>query len=235
MICCLFYYTQTANHYYEELIHWLARLQETSTKIAYKHVIKMRKFEHQAMLLEVDEFLRFLRILEYSDDKLELIRLHFSQICQEITRSQPFSVIHRDFQSKNIMIHNDQPFVIDFQDVSLGPILYDLASLLYDQNACLNSLERQRLAKIYWENYGTDLKTKIGGYPEFLRILRLTGLQRNIKSIGRHATLYYVKGKKERMSSIKRGLQVLNSLRDELREEGLLIFQLIDSVKFDLI
>jgi len=40
--------------------------------------------------------------------------------------------MHRDFQSKNLMIKNEQIFVIDFQGARLGPPSYDLASLLFD-------------------------------------------------------------------------------------------------------
>lgn len=214
-------------HCFEELIHWLARLQDCSSKLAYKHTLKKRKFENQAMMLEVEELLRFLKRMGYFQETLEDILLQFTTICEEIMRIQPLSIVHRDYQSKNVMYHNEQPYIIDIQDMSTGPILYDLASLLYDQNASLDRLERQRLAKIYWQSYGPQ--AKFNSYPEFLRALRLTGLIRVVHAIGRHATLFFHKGQKDRINSIRRGLKMLQSLEEDLKEENLIAFKLIDA------
>ena len=59
-------------------------------------------------------------------------------------------MIHRDFQSQNIMIKNDQPVFIDFQGMSTGNLFYDLGSLICDPYVTFNSDERNELIAFYY-------------------------------------------------------------------------------------
>ena len=58
-------------------------------------------------------------------------------------------LIHRDFQSQNIMILKDGPALIDFQGMRMGTVFYDLASLLYDPYGALSEEERLVLLSDY--------------------------------------------------------------------------------------
>ena len=53
------------------------------------------------------------------------------------------------FQSRNIMIRNDEPFIIDFQSARIGPLQYDLASLLIDPYVNLSDEIQKTLFEIY--------------------------------------------------------------------------------------
>ncbi len=76
-----------------------------------------------------DEFLAGYLGLDPADMSLEE---EFSRLADLTLRYAVSGLVHRDMQSRNIMISNDQPFFIDFQGARRGPIQYDLASLLID-------------------------------------------------------------------------------------------------------
>lgn len=208
---------------YEELIHWIAKLQACGRKLPHDHLLKKRIFESNAMKQEISELINFCQTF-FNQFDLDQLHLKLNKLCDEITQKHGQVLIHRDLQSKNIMFYQSRPYVIDVQDICLGPALYDLASLLYDSNAQLSSLERQRLAKIHWEHYW---KNKIPIYPVFLRRLRLTAIQRVLKSIGRHVNLYTQRD--QRPASLQTALAGIKTIRflltQELREEPELDFK----------
>jgi len=99
---------------------------------------------------------------------------------------------HRDFQSRNIMLHNDRHYIIDFQGARRGPIQYDLASLLIDPYAQLEHVLQQRLL-----DYACTLAVRRLGIPAraFVRGYRYCRVTRNLQMLGAFAFLTRVKGK----------------------------------------
>ena len=106
--------------------------------------------------------------------------------------SEPF-FLHRDFQSRNIMLHKSQIRVIDFQAGRVGPPGYDLASLLIDPYADLSEFEQQHLFNFYLK--------EIDRYPEISRekviqTFPFLALQRNLQIIGAFSFLSKQMGKR---------------------------------------
>ncbi len=66
---------------------------------------------------------------------------------------------YRDFQSRNIMLQNDEPSFIDFQGGRMGPLAYDLVSLLHQAKAALSSEFKERILQFYLE----ELEKKLPG------------------------------------------------------------------------
>ena len=92
---------------------------------------------------------------------------------------EPESVFaHRDFHSRNLLVHQSEIVMVDFQDSLLAPRYYDLASLAYDSYLDLGRAREILLAGREW----TDNER---------RQLRLTALQRNIKALGTFAYQTY--------------------------------------------
>jgi len=97
---------------------------------------------------------------------------------------QPCVVVHRDFHSRNLMIlQQDSPGVIDFQDAVVGPVTYDLVSLLRD------CYVRWPEARVYqWTNTYYQRLTAAGlvdvAFIRFKRWFDLMGLQRHLKAVG---------------------------------------------------
>lgn len=85
---------------------------------------------------------------------------------------------HRDFHSRNLMVHRDHLHVIDFQDARLGPDTYDLASLLRDAYVDVTDEERASLIHLFLE--GTGRQSAEAFAPRF----DLMSVQRNLKALG---------------------------------------------------
>ena len=123
-------------------------------------------------------------------------------------------LVHRDFQSQNVLMRNGQAYLIDFQGMRPGLAHYDLASLLYDPYVDLTGPERNELLDYYCrEKPNTD----------FLTTLRLCAMQRLMQALGAYGFLALVKGHKHFLQHIPKAL---NSLREVVAEiDGLELFQ----------
>ena len=84
--------------------------------------------------------------LEFLEDKLEN---DFQAMVEVLMRSQSSTFMYRDFQSRNVMIHNDAPWFIDFQGGRKGPFYYDVASFLWQAKANFPDSLRQELINEY--------------------------------------------------------------------------------------
>jgi aminoglycoside/choline kinase family phosphotransferase len=88
---------------------------------------------------------------------------------------------HRDYHSRNLMLHQATLYMIDFQDARMGPDTYDLASLLRDSYVDLTAAQVDELIAFF-----LALKGEAGaeGAAEFRRRFDLMALQRNLKALG---------------------------------------------------
>jgi len=109
--------------------------------------------------------------------------------------SQPCVYVHRDFHSRNLMVSEPNPGVLDFQDAVYGPITYDLASLFKDAYIRWEEAEIIDWLIRYWE------KARKAGLPvredfaDFYWDYEMMGAQRHIKVLGIFARLYHRDGK----------------------------------------
>src|SRR5437588_5960392 len=90
-------------------------------------------------------------------------------------------LVHRDFQSQNIIIQNGQANLIDFQGMRPGLAEYDLASLLYDPYVHLTESERAELITYYREQQSKSGTTRDS---DFDSTLRLCAMQRLMQALG---------------------------------------------------
>ena len=91
---------------------------------------------------------------------------------------EPRVLCHRDYHSRNLMLHGGRLHIIDFQDARMGPDTYDLVSLLRDSYVDLSDIELDELIA-----YFLALK-KLGDAAAFRRRFDLMALQRNLKALG---------------------------------------------------
>lgn len=121
--------------------------------------------------------------------------------------STPKTIIHRDFQSQNIMVKDNMELrIIDYQGARLGPPGYDIASILWDPYYRLNGDMRERLL----EYYIGKMKGMEGfNEKDFRDSLLLCRLQRHMQALGAYGFLSSVKGKKYFLKYIPEGLRLL--------------------------
>jgi aminoglycoside/choline kinase family phosphotransferase len=123
--------------------------------------------------------------------------------------SLPRVLVHRDFQSQNIIIQNGQANLIDFQGMRPGLPHYDLASLLYDPYVNLVEAERTELIAYY---RGRQLENGITVDGDFDSKLRLCAMQRLMQALGAYGFLGLVKGHKDFLQYIPNALRSLRAV-----------------------
>jgi hypothetical protein len=123
--------------------------------------------------------------------------------------SLPRVLVHRDFQSQNIIIRNGRAYLIDFQGMRPGLPHYDLASLLYDPYVDLTETERAELIAYY---RGRQLENGITIDGDFDLKLRLCAMQRLMQALGAYGFLGLVKGHKHFLQHIPNALRSLRTV-----------------------
>jgi N-acetylmuramate 1-kinase len=122
----------------------------------------------------------------------EDMRRDFQNIAERAGFSESRWVMHRDFQSRNIMVTHQQLRLIDFQGMRHGPPAYDLASLLLDPYVRIPHETEQLLIGIYWSRMKRLLA---GTHQDFLESYNILRLCRNLQVLGAYSYLGLVKGK----------------------------------------
>ncbi len=111
---------------------------------------------------------------------------------KEMLLSQPYLCMHRDFHSKNIMILPDESLgLLDFQDLMLGPVTYDLMSLLKDCYVTWPEDVIQNLLVYYYQAFGKNLN--FNDFADFVFYFDITGLQRHLKVVGGFSKIYFTR------------------------------------------
>ena len=121
--------------------------------------------------------------------------------------AQPKVYVHRDYMPRNLMVSDPNPGVLDFQDAVMGPIAYDVVSLMRDAFVTWDDERVLDWSVRYWE------KAKKAGLPvdpdfgEFWRALEWMGLQRHLKVLGIFARIRYRDGKPKYLAYTPRFLR----------------------------
>ena len=174
-------------------------------------ILQSRIFDYEHLRWETNYFIeRFVIGLKRADIKeREKLDKEFDRLAHKVDSFKK-SVVHRDFQSQNIMvIKGDIPRLVDYQGARIGPPAYDIASLLWDPYAKLEDPMRERLLNYYIE--------RMKHYPdnefnetEFRDTILPCRLQRHMQALGAYGFLSKVKGKKYFLKYIPQALQYLN-------------------------
>ncbi|MEO5753147.1 MAG: phosphotransferase [Chthoniobacterales bacterium] len=121
------------------------------------------------------------------DGLRKLSALPMLKTIAERLASYPRVLIHRDFQSQNIIVRDSQSYLIDFQGMRPGLAEYDLASLVYDPYVEFNASERSELIDYYQRIAGID-------DPAFAERFRFCAMQRLMQALGAFGYLGLAKG-----------------------------------------
>jgi aminoglycoside/choline kinase family phosphotransferase len=137
-----------------------------------------------------------------------------NQIAKELA-DRPRVLVHRDFQSQNIIIRNGQAHLIDFQGMRPGLAEYDLASLLFDPYVDFSRTECEELLAHY------ESKRAAAGKPgaaDFRQTFRLCGIQRLMQALGAYGFLGLVKGNKTFLDYVPAAMTSLRTLVGEISD-----------------
>jgi len=127
----------------------------------------------------------------------------------------PRVMVHRDFQSQNIIIRNAQAHLIDFQGMRPGLAEYDLASLFFDPYITFSHPEREELLTAYEEKRQAALRPVS---PQSREIFRLCGIQRLMQALGFYGFAATVKGNRTFLGYVPAAMTSLHALVGEIDE-----------------
>ena len=138
--------------------------------------------------------------------------------------------VHRDYHSRNLMLSDPNPGILDFQDAVTGPITYDLVSLLRDAYVEWDEERQIDWAVRYWERARQARLAVAGDFSAFWRDLEWMGVQRHLKVLGIFARLCHRDGKTAYLDDMPRVLGYLRRACKRYRALGPL-GDLIDEIE----
>jgi len=135
---------------YRKVIKELPKIQVTAGKdFNYGYCYPRKSFDRQSMMWDLNYFkYYFLKLAKVSFNE-QLLEDDFTAFCDYLLEAESCFFMFRDFQSRNIMIRDGEPWFIDYQGGRQGPLQYDLASLLYDAKADIPQYVREELIELY--------------------------------------------------------------------------------------
>lgn len=218
---------------YRQAVGLIATIQRRGQELASPAYVPYRvAFDVEKLGWEMDffvkHFLEAYRGVQLADGTRGALRRELFAIVEELA-AEPRVLCHRDYHSRNLMLHEGRLYVIDFQDARMGPDTYDLASLLRDSYVDLGESTVGDLMA-----YFLALKGMPGQEREFRTRFDLMALQRNLKALGTFGyqttarrnpvyiqymprTIRYVRTTLERHPRFGRLHELLAGCLDELR------------------
>jgi aminoglycoside/choline kinase family phosphotransferase len=172
---------------YRQAVLFIARLQQRGQELASADYPPYKvAFDTDKLSWELEFFYKyFIRQYRGASPGLavqQALSEEWSRIVEELA-DEPRVLCHRDYHSRNLMLHDGNLYIIDFQDARMGPDTYDLASLLRDSYVDLTSSQVDELIAYF------VVLTRGGGgsadvSSEFRRRFDVMALQRNLKALG---------------------------------------------------
>ncbi len=191
----------------------------------FKYCYPSSQFDVRTIMWDLNYFKYcFLKAtgLEFQEDKLED---DFQALADVLMRSQSGTFMYRDFQSRNVMIKDGEPWFIDFQGGRKGPFYYDVASFLWQAKANYPDSLRQELIREY-----TDSLRKYQYIDEqyFMEQLRHFVLFRTLQVLGAYGFRGYFEKKPHFMQSVPFAIANLRALLDRPYTEYPYLNQLLE-------
>jgi hypothetical protein len=167
---------------YRKVVAILPRFQvEASRDLNYKVCYPRSSFDRQSINWDLNYFkYYFLRLagIPFNEQALEN---DFARLTKLLLAAPHDYFLYRDFQSRNVMLRDSQPYFLDYQGGRKGALQYDIASLLYDGKADLHPDLRQQLLDYYLDCLNQHMPVDRAGFMEhyyayvYIRIMQALG------------------------------------------------------------
>ena len=168
---------------YRQAVALIATLQRRGAELESPDYLPYGvAFDVEKLTWELDFFIKhFIEAyggILIAPEAREELRREFAVLIESLA-AEPRVLCHRDYHSRNLMLHDSQLYIIDFQDARMGPDTYDLVSLLRDSYV---DLPEQTVSELL--AYFLALKGQSGDQREFRQRFDVMALQRNLKALG---------------------------------------------------
>ena len=223
---------------YREAVTLIDTLQRRGAELASPEYVPYAiAFDVEKLTWELQfftkHFLEGYRGAALSASARSALTAEYAAIVEELA-AEPRVLCHRDYHSRNLMLHEGRLYIIDFQDTRMGPDTYDLVSLLRDSYMDFTEQLVEDLIAFFLALRGSGGSRPASEAKEFRRRFDLMALQRNLKALGTFGfqtisrgnpvyiqyiprTLNYARGNMERDPRFCRLRELLAEHLEELR------------------
>ncbi len=201
---------------YRRVVEMLPRFQvEGGRAVDYSRAYPREAFDRQSIMWDLNYFkYHFLKLahIPFSEARLER---DFRRLAAFLLRADTRHFLYRDFQSRNVMLRDGEPWFVDYQGGRRGAPQYDIASILYDAKAAIPAPVREQLLDHYLD--------ALGGMISFDRDLFLVHfrgyvLVRIMQALGAYGYRGFYERKRHFLQSVPPAIRNI----EELLNEGLL-------------
>ena len=200
---------------YRKVVAQLPRFQiEASRNLNYKVCYPRSSFDAQSIAWDLNYFkYYFLKLagIPYNEQELEN---DFGRLTKFLLTAGRDYFLYRDFQSRNVMLRDGQPFFLDYQGGRKGALHYDIASLLYDAKADLPPALRQHLLEHYLATLPQFVKL---AQEEFMRHYYAFVYVRIMQALGAYGFRGFYERKPHFLQSVPFALKNLRWLLDHVK------------------
>jgi len=200
---------------YKKVVRALPRFQvEAGKEIDYSVCYPRHSFDRQSMMWDLNYFkYYFLKLAKIPFDEQHL-EDDFRTFTDFLLESPRDYFLYRDFQSRNVMIHDDDVWFIDYQGGRKGALQYDLASLLYDAKADIPAKVRQMLLEEYLDVLSQHISVD---RDRFLQFFQGFVLIRIMQALGAYGFRGFYERKSHFLKSVPYAIQNLEQLLHNIR------------------
>lgn len=206
------------NYYYTRALSDLIRLQNCQEFGSWQLPI----FDEAMLLTELERFHEWYlqKHLNVAISECEMAMLqHTYAILIKAATEQPKVCTHRDYHSRNLMVlPNNELGILDFQDSAIGPITYDLVSLLRDCYIKWSPDKVNTWVEQFWQLLTIEQQKDLGSIDRFSKYFDWMGLQRHLKVLGIFARLFRRDNKTIYLQDIPRILEYVLFICDKYQE-----------------
>lgn len=202
--------------YYMESLQMLMKMQTSAHQLDFSKCYPRSSFDEQSILWDLNYFKYYFLKVSGVDFDEQLLEDDFQFLARDMAVKETSLFMFRDFQARNIHIHHDEVWFIDFQGGRRGPILYDLASLLYQASANLPNEFRKQCLAYYFSLIPSELDYSHKKFDDdFKKIL----LIRIVQTLGAYGFRGLIEGKPYFKNSIPNALDNLQTLLVQIEDD----------------
>lgn len=183
-----------------------------SEQLDYSHCCPQAEMDKRAVMWDLNYFKYcYLKLqgADFSEPKLED---DFEQLAQDLLKVPSHTFMVRDFQSRNVMVKDGQPYFIDYQGGRKGPFLYDVASFVWQAKANYPAAVKKELVDTYFEELQQYVSLPRAAFDEQLQQMVLL---RTLQVLGAYGYRGLIEKKRHFVESIPFALKNLQELLAE--------------------